>query len=101
MGLTIHASDLKYRYPKVIGTRFENKFSGKDDTAPFNRDDLYDIIPMMQAVMDELERDDALTLHFLEDLMNRDLPRFLSDRCEVFCFLTGCARDMLQRSDRL
>ena len=99
MGLTIYASDLKYRYPKVIETRYEEKFTGKDDTALFNRDDLYDIIPMMQAVMDELGRDDALTLHFLEDLMNRDLPRFLSDRSEVFSFLTCCAREMLQRTD--
>lgn len=101
MGLTIYPSDLKYKYPKVVETRFEKKFSGSDDTAPFNRDDIYDIIPMLQAVMDELGRDDALTLHFLEDVMNRDLPRCLSDRCEVFCFLTGCAREMLERWDVL
>lgn len=100
MGLKIHASDLKYKYPKVAKTRFEEKITGVDDPAPFNRDDVYDIIPMLEAVMDELRRDDALTLHFLEDLMNRDLPRCLKSRGEVFDFLTGCTKEMLERAGR-
>ncbi|QWV95492.1 hypothetical protein KP004_10085 [Geomonas oryzisoli] len=95
MGLAIVASDLKYKYPKVTRTRFDAKFSGPDDSAPFNRDDLYDILPLLAAVMDELQRDDAATLHFLEDLMNQDMPRFLVSRGEVFDFLTGCGREML------
>lgn len=100
MGLTIAASDLKYRYPKVTETRFAEKFSGRDDPAAFNRDDLYDILPMLEAVMDDLGRDDALTLHFLEDLMNMDLPRFLQSRGEVFGFLAGCAREMLEHRNK-
>lgn len=96
MGLIINASDLKYKYPKVAETRRQPKFQGKDDPAPFNRDDLYDIIPMLEAVMDELGREDARTLHFLEDLMNRDLPRCVSGRGEVFSFLFGCSREMLE-----
>lgn len=95
MSLTIYASDLKYRYPKVMETRHATKFTGPGDNAPFNRDDLYDILPLLAAVMDELERDDATTLHFLEDLMNRDLPRCLVSRGEVFDFLTGCGKEML------
>ena len=101
MALKIYASDLKYRYPKVSETRFEEKITGVDDPAHFNRDDVYDILPMLEAVMNELRRDDALTLHFLEDLMNRDLPRCLRSRGEVFDFLTGCASEMLERSGRL
>lgn len=100
MGLNINASDLKYKYPKAVETRYEAKFAGPDDGLPFNRDDLYDIIPMLEAVMDELGRDDAQTLHFLEDLMNRDLPRCLVARGEVFDFLTGCTREMLQYQDQ-
>jgi len=96
MSLNINPSDLKYKYPRVIETRFAEKFSGKDDSAPFNRDDMYDIIPMLEAVMDDLGRDDAVTLHYVEDLMNRDLPRCVSGRGEVFSFLTGCTREMLQ-----
>jgi hypothetical protein len=97
MSLSINPSDLKYKYPRVVETRHDPKFEGKDDSAPFNRDDLYDIIPLLEAVMDELGRDDARALHLVEDLMNRDLPRCVSGRGEVFGFLTGCAREMLDR----
>jgi hypothetical protein len=97
MGLNINASDLKYKYPKVTETRFQPKFQGKDDPEPFNRDDIYDILPLLEAVMDDLGRDDARTLHFVEDLMNRDLPRCVSCRGEVFSFLTGCTKEMLER----
>ena len=96
MGISIHPSDLKYKYPKATETRFDAKFLGKDDPAPFNRDDLYDIIPVLEAVMDDLDREDARTLHFIEDLMNRDLPRSVSGRGEVFRFLSGCTREMLE-----
>lgn len=98
MGIKIYPSDLKYKYPKVIETRFDAKFAGRDDPAPFNRDDLYDIVPMFEAVMDEVGRDDAPTLHFLEDIMNHDLPRFIASRGEVFDFLTGCTLEMLERT---
>ena len=52
MGICISPSDLKYKYPKAVETRFLPKFQGKDDAEPFNRDDLYDIIPVLEAVMD-------------------------------------------------
>ena len=97
MGITINPSDLKYKYPKVIETRYHPKLKGKDDPAPFNRDDLYDILPLLEGVMNELGRDDASTLHFAEDLMNRDLPRSVSCRGEVFRFLVGCTQEMLDR----
>jgi hypothetical protein len=100
MGLSINPSDLKYKYPKATKTRFQPKFQGKDDPAPFNRDDIYDIIPILEAVMNELGRDDARTLHFAEDVMNRDLPRYVSGRGEVFDFLTGCTREMLENQNR-
>jgi hypothetical protein len=96
MGLSINPSDLKYKYPKVIETRYHPKFQDKDDPVPFNRDDLYDIIPLLEAVMDDLGREDARTLHFVEDLMNQDLPSCVSRRGEVFGFLTGCTREMLE-----
>jgi len=101
MGLKIHPSDLKYRYPKATQTRYEEKFTGRDDPEPFNRDDIYDIVPMLEAVMDELGRDDAPTLHFVEDLMNQDLPRFLISRGEVFDFLAGCTRETLERTRKI
>ncbi|HJV36153.1 hypothetical protein [Geomonas sp.] len=95
MGLCIKPSDLKYKYPKVFETRYEQKLIGRDDPAPFNRDDLFDIIPMLEAAMDELGRDDGWTLHLLEDILNEDLPRFVNTRGEVFRFLTGSASEII------
>ena len=95
MGLCIKPSDLKYKYPKVFETRYELKFDGKNDPAPFNRDDLFDIIPILEAVMDHLGRDDARTLHIIEDLMNQELPRCLKSRGEVYDFLTCCMREII------
>ncbi|HJV64991.1 MAG TPA: hypothetical protein VJ550_04605 [Geomonas sp.] len=95
MGLSIKPSDLKFKYPKVFETRYDQKLTGPDDPAPFNRDDLFDIIAMLEAVMDDLGRDDARALHLLEDLMNEEMPRIIKSRGEVFRFLTGCAREII------
>ena len=96
MGILIKPSDLKYKYPKDIAKRDEPKFGGLPDPSPFNRDDIYEIVPMFAAVMDELGRDDARTLHFIEDLLNRDMPRFIVSREEVFRFLVGTMRDIIE-----
>ena len=53
MGLIVKASDLYYRYPKDTVNRHLPKFSGKPDNRPFNRDDLYEVLPMLGAVMDD------------------------------------------------
>ena len=95
MAVTIIPSDLYYKYPKDTANRHETKFRGKPDSAPFNRDDLYEVVPMLEQVMNELGRDDARSLHAVEELMIRDLPRFLGTREEVFDFLVGCAREIL------
>jgi hypothetical protein len=96
MHLKIKASDLYYKYPKDTVNRHSAKFRGKPDPAPFNRDDLYEVLPMLEMVMDALGRDDARSLHAVEELMIRDLPRFLVAREEVFDFLVGCARELLE-----
>ncbi|MBJ6724968.1 hypothetical protein [Geomesophilobacter sediminis] len=96
MGICIKPSDLKYRYPKAVETRFEAKFQGASDPAPFNRDDIYDIIPLLEAVMDQLGRDDGRTLHLLEDLLNEHLPRFVVSRGEVYLFLANCAQEIIE-----
>jgi len=98
MGLCIRPSDLKYRYPRIVETRHQPKFQGAHDPSAFNRDDLYDILPLLEAVMDDVGRDDARTLHYVEDLLNRDLPRFVISRGEVFRFLSCCTRQMLEDS---
>jgi len=95
MHLKIKASDLYYKYPKDTVNRHTGKFKGKPDPTPFNRDDLYEVLPMLEQVMGALGRDDARSLHAVEELMIRDLPRFIVTREEVFDFLVGCARELL------
>jgi hypothetical protein len=95
MPITIKPSDLKFKYPRDIANRDEPKFTGVPDSAPFNRDDLFEILPMMAAVMDELASVDGEVLHLLEDLLNQ-MPRFITSREEVFDYLQGSARECLR-----
>jgi hypothetical protein len=95
MAITIKPSDLFYKYPKDTLNRHGAKFRGKPDPAPFNRDDLYEVIPMLEQVMAELGRDDAFVLHAVEELMICNLPRFIATREEVFDFLVGYGREIL------
>ena len=96
MKLSIKPSDLYYKYPRDITNREQPKFSVKPDPLPFNRDDLYEVIPMLEAVMAELGHDDERTLHQVEEIMIRNLPGFIVSREEVFDFLVGTAKDVLE-----
>ena len=96
MDIVIKPSDLKYKYPKDIQNREVPKFSGIPDPTPFNRDDLYDILPMMETVMKALESSDGRVLHLLEDILNV-MPRFIVTREEVYACLLETARDHLSQ----
>lgn len=91
----VKASDLKFKYRKYVETKDEPKFSGLPDPAPFNRDDVYEILPMMGAALDALGTNEGRMLHILEDLLN-EMPRFISSREEVFNYLVGCGTEVLQ-----
>ena len=54
MAVSIKPSDLYYKYARKKATRDVAKFAGKPDAHPFDRDDLYEVIPMLEAVMDAL-----------------------------------------------
>ncbi len=71
------------------------KFTGLPDPTPFNRHDLYEILPMMSAAMNELGSEDGEVLNLLEDVLNQ-MPGFISTRGEVFDYLTGSARECLK-----
>jgi len=96
MALQVKASDLYYKYPKDTTSRHLPKFSGKPDKHPFNRDDLYEVLPMLGAVMDRLGRDEQRHLHMVEEIMIRQLPGFIVTREEVFDFLVGSMNDLLE-----
>jgi hypothetical protein len=95
VAIVIQPSDLKYRYPRDIPNRDRPKFTGKPDPAPFNRNDLYEVLPMFAAVMDELGTADGRVLHLIEDILNFDIPRFIVSREELFDCLVGIARERL------
>lgn len=95
MGIQIKPSDLYYKYPRDTVNRDQPKFTGLPDPRPFNRDDLYEVIPLFGAVMDALGRDDSRTLHLMEEQMIRNMPRFLVSREDVYGFLVGSMTEIL------
>jgi len=94
MSIQIKPSDLQYRYPRRKEARDLPKFSGKPDPRPFDRDDLYEVIPMFEAVMDELGTLDGRVLHRLEEILNSEIPRFIDTREGVFDCLVDAMRDL-------
>ena len=95
MAVIIKASDVKFRYPRDVANRDKPKFAGLPDPAPFNRHDLYEILPMLTAVMNELGSNDGEVLHLIEDILNV-MPGFITTRGEVFDYLQGSARECLR-----
>lgn len=95
MGIQINPSDLYYKYRHKKETRDEPKFTGKPDANPYDRDDLYDVIPMLSAVMDHFNCRDANVLHRLEELAGDEMPKFITSREEVFDFLVNVMGDVL------
>jgi len=96
MPIIIKASDLKFRYPRDVANREKSKFTGLPDPAPFNRHDLYEILPILTAVMNELESSDGEVLHLVEDVLNV-MPGFITTRGDVFDYLHGSALECLRR----
>lgn len=95
MPIILKASDLKFRYPRDVPNREQPKFSGLPDPLPFNRDDLFDVLPMLTAVMNALESRDGNILDLLEDILNQ-MPGFISSREEVYGYLLGTAGECLR-----
>lgn len=95
MELEIKPSDLYFKYRRNKELRGEPKFTGKPDANTYDRDDIYDVIPMLGAVMDELQCQDANVLHRLEELAGDEMPKFITSREEVFDFLVNVMGDIL------
>lgn len=89
MGIIINPSDLYYKYPRKKETRDHPKFVGVPDKTPFDKDDQYDVIPMLEAVMDEVGTQDGAILEKLEELMIYQMPGFIETREQVFEFLVS------------
>lgn len=92
MGIQIKPSDLYFRYPRKKDCRDLPKFSGKPDPAPFDRYDLYEVVPMFEAVMNALDSRDQEVLQRAEELLDQ-LPSFINTREMVFDALVEGIRD--------
>lgn len=95
MRIEINPSDLYYKYLRKKETRAQPKFFGKPDRAFFDRDDQYEVIPMLAAVMDDIGRRDGDILEKLEEIMIFNLPTFINTREEVFDFLVAVMNERL------
>lgn len=95
MGLEIKPSDLYYRYPRKKETREQPKFTGKPDPRPFDRHDMYEAIPMFEAVMDALGSDEEDVLQKMEEVLNNEVPAFITSREEVFDCLLAVMQGLL------
>ncbi len=96
MGIVIKPSDLYYKYQRKKATRDLPKFAGKPDPHPFDRDDLYEVMAMLAAVMAELGSTDGRVLHRAEAVMVQEMPGFIRSREEVFDFLVALMREQLE-----
>lgn len=96
MGIQIRPSDLYYRYRKNKADRDLPKFTGLPDPRPFDRDDLYELIPMFETVMDDLETRDGRVLQRMEEILINELPACVASREEVYRALLSSLRDLLK-----
>jgi len=89
MGVSINRSKLKYEYSKTVTNGDSPKFRGKPDSVLFNRQEEYEVVPMIEAVFTEINLDfiSVLDLERMEDLIQNELPGNIRKREEVFDWL--------------
>ncbi len=95
MGVTIKPSDLQFKYRRKKELRDEQKFQGKPDPLPFDAEDLYEVIPMFEAVMDAVQSTDGRVLNELENIVNSIPVGYKPKREDMFDFLVDQLRDMV------
>ncbi|PLX93305.1 MAG: hypothetical protein C0621_07895 [Desulfuromonas sp.] len=93
--LEIKPSDLFYRYRRNKEERDEADFLGKPDPRPFDRNDLYQVLSMLEAVMVAIESRDGDVLHRVEEIMVQELPIFVCSREDVYDCLVAAMRGEL------
>nr|WP_320051080.1 hypothetical protein [uncultured Desulfuromonas sp.] len=92
--IQIKPSDLYYKYPKNHERRQLAKFSGLPDDELFDRDDLYEVLPMFEHVMDALKTTEDVVLHKMEEVLDL-MPSFVQKRGDVYTYLCEVMSDML------
>lgn len=95
MQIEVKPSNLRFKYRRKKEFRDQPKFTGKPDTAPFDAEDLYEVIPMLEAVMTALGTSSDRDLEELEELMASQMPSFIRTREETYDFLYHCMADRM------
>ena len=99
MGIEIKPSDLYFRYPRKKENRDLPKFTGKPDSRPFDRYDLYEVIPMFEVVMDALGSQDQDLLQRIEENLDK-MPSFIDTREMIFDALLDGVKGFVDHSER-
>ena len=86
MNLKIKTSDLKRAYSKRATNGDNPKFTKKPDSLLFNRHEEYEVIPMLEQVLNKLESNLQKDVHLLEDLL-LVMPSNIRSREEVYDWL--------------
>lgn len=92
--IRIAPGDLRFKY-KRNKIDPATKFTGPPDNRPFDRNDLSEVLPMMEVLMTALQTDDGRVLLKMEEVLNGDLPQSIDTRELVYNVLLDCMQDML------
>ena len=87
MAVKLNSSDLKYVYSKFATNGEFPKFSGKPDDRKFNRHEEYEMIPMIEQVMNDHNLSDSGDVHIIEDMIHTKMPSEARSRGEVYDWL--------------
>ncbi len=70
---------------EIQGVRCAGKtLFSKLDPRPFDRYDLYEVVPMFEAVIDALGSNDGEVLQKMEEVLNNEVPAFVSSQVGLF-----------------
>jgi hypothetical protein len=86
--MKVNSSDLQYKYSKTVTGDDSAKFRGKPDSSEFNRHEEYEVIPMIEHIMNHKSWSQKASIHKIEDLIKK-IPSNTRRRDHVFDWLVA------------
>lgn len=87
MTVKLNSVDLKYVYSKYAVNGEHPKFMGKPDNIKFNRHEEFEMIPMIEQVMNDLHFNESGDVHIIEDMIHLKMPPECISREDVYDWL--------------
>lgn len=87
MPVRLRSMDLKYSYSKFSVYGSISSFRGKPDTTIFNRYEEFEILPMIEKVMNDLSLVECADIHIIEDIIHTKQPSECKTREQVYDWL--------------